>query len=93
MRVTKRTDIQEIKEYSFSKEELQRILNVYFEIVVRTQMCSSNRSGEDCSKFWNDRDAVMKWAGEAIAYAGLPSNPMGSSWGALDTKKMEEAAD
>ena len=85
--------VEEVKTYCFTQRELQNILNVYFEVIGRISQRFTNRADQDCSKFWDNHEDVMSWAGEALSYVGLHSRPIGSSWVSLDIKKMEEAAD
>lgn len=64
-------------EYTFSKKELQHIIDAIFEMVYRV----GSRYGGD--KFENNRETDMKWVQDQLRYFGIDTISMGMSWGVL----------
>jgi hypothetical protein len=87
-----------VKEYIFTEEELQDIVDVYFSCIMAT-VTQAVELGITEKDFYKEsepnagdsvRDKYMRNAAYHLREAGIDTHPMGMSWGAIVDEKFRE---
>jgi hypothetical protein len=98
--LTQKTEVttELVEEYTFTKKELQHLVDIYFEVVIATatqvvdhKVTHDQYWGTEETNFEGLREKYMRNAAHHLREScGIDTHPIGSSWGAIVGKEFRQ---